>query len=282
MALPTFSQEGRVALVTGGRRGIGRAIALKFAEAGADIVVADLVADDGLLESTAEDIRALGRRALAVEADVTDPASVQALATSALEEFGQIDILVNNAGIASGVPTHHAFSDDGGDAFYATYNVTVKGTALCTDAIAPRMVERGTGCIINMSSMGAFLKRGSGAYSLAKSAIIDITSGIATEYGPHGIRANAIAPGVIRSDMTARQLEYPEVVGFYEEMTPLGRLGEPEDIANAALMLASDAAQFITGQTVLVDGGIIPVDLRNLPIPGGFGGLRTKIADEQD
>jgi 3-oxoacyl-[acyl-carrier protein] reductase len=243
--------------------------------------VADVVADDGLLRATIEDIRALGRRALAVEADVTDPASVEAMATQALQELGQIDILVNNAGIASGVQTHHAFAD-GGDAFYATYNVTVKGTALCTDAIAPHMVERGTGCIINMSSMGAFLKRGGSAYSLAKSAIVDITTGIATEYGPHGIRANAIAPGVIRSDMTGPMLDYPEIVRFYEEMTPLGRLGEPEDIANAALMLASDAAAFITGQTILTDGGLIPVDLRNLPVPGGFQGLRKKVIEDRD
>jgi NAD(P)-dependent dehydrogenase (short-subunit alcohol dehydrogenase family) len=186
---------------------------------------------------------------------------------------------VNNAGIAGGGQTHHSFSD--GNDFYRIFDVTVKGTSLCTHTIAPHMVERKTGCIINLSSMGAFLKRGASAYSLAKSAIVDITTGIATEYGPHGIRANAIAPGVIRTDMTAGMLPYPEIVGFYEEMTPLGRLGEPEDIANAALMLASDAARFITGQTILVDGGLIPVDLRNLPVSGGFEGLRKKVRDDQ-
>jgi NAD(P)-dependent dehydrogenase (short-subunit alcohol dehydrogenase family) len=264
MTLPTFSQEGRVALVTGGRRGIGRAIALAFADAGADVVVADIVADDGLLEATAKDIEDRGRRALAIVTDVTDRSAVEAMTEKAVNAFGQIDILVNNAGIVGGVPAHHAFGD-GDDDFYGIYNVTVKGTALCTAAVAPHMVERKTGCIINMSSMGAYLKRGGGAYTLAKSAIIDITSGIATEYGPHGIRANAIAPGVIRSDMTQVFLKFPQIVGFYEEMTPLGRLGEPEDIANTALMLASDAAGFITGQTILVDGGLTPVDLRNLP-----------------
>jgi len=265
MTLPTFSQEGRVALVTGGRRGIGRAIALAFADAGADVVVADIVTDDGLLEATAKDIEDRGRRALAIVTDVTDRSSVEAMTAKTVDAFGQIDILVNNAGIVGGVPAHHAFSDGDRDDFYGIYNVTVKGTALCTAAIAPHMVERKTGCIINMSSMGAYLKRGGGAYTLAKSAIIDITTGIATEYGPHGIRANAIAPGVIRSDMTAVLLQYPQIVDFYEKMTPLGRLGEPEDIANTALMLASDAASFITGQTILVDGGLNPVDLRQLP-----------------
>jgi len=110
---------------------------------------------------------------------------------------------------------------------------------------------------------------------------VDITLGIATEYGPHGIRANAIAPGVIRTDMTAGMFKLPEIVGFYEEMTPLGRIGEPEDIAYAALMLASDASRFITGQTILVDGGVIPVDLRNLPVSGGFEGMRQRIRERE-
>lgn len=276
MMLPSFSQAGKVVVVTGSRRGLGRAMALAFAEAGADLVISDIVDSDGLLEATANDIRALGRRVLTSPADVTDQAQVEQMIREANEEFGRIDILVNNAGIASGVPAHHAFGE--GDDFYDVFDVTVKGTCLCTAAAAPTMVAQKSGCIINLSSMGAFLNRGGNAYSLAKSAIIDITKGMATEYGPHNVRVNAIAPGVIRSDMTAPMLAFPEIVDFYEKMTPLGRLGEPQDIANAALLLASDAAQFITGQTILVDGGIIPVDLRNVPIPGGFEGLREAIA----
>ena len=277
MTLPTFSQDGRVALITGGRRGIGRAIALAFAGAGADIVLADVVGDDGLLQATGKKIEQQGRRVLTTVTDVTDQASVDEMTARAIDSFGRVDILVNNAGIAGGGQTHHSFSD--GADFYRVFDVTVKGTSLCTHAIAPHMVEQRSGCIINLSSMGAFLKRGGSAYSLAKSAIIDITTGIATEYGPHGIRANAIAPGVIRTDMTGPMLDFDDVVGFYEEMTPLGRLGEPEDIANAALLLASDAAAFITGQTILVDGGLIPVDLRNLPGSGGFEGLRRRVRE---
>jgi 3-oxoacyl-[acyl-carrier protein] reductase len=284
MTLPSFSQSGKVALVTGSRRGLGRAMALAFAEAGADLVISDMVVDDGLLEETANDIREFGSRVLVSPADVTDQAQVEQMVKSTIDEFGRIDILVNNAGISdrqvgssgSGV---NAFGESGN--FYKVYDVTVKGTSLCTAAAAPTMVAQKSGCIINLSSMGAFLKRGWGAYTLAKSAIIDVTKGMATEYGPHNVRVNAIAPGVIRTDMTAGQLQFPEIVEFYEEMTPLGRLGEPEDIANAALLLASDAAWFITGQTILVDGGICPVDMRNLPIPGGFQGLRDLIASRE-
>ena len=140
------------------------------------------------------------------------------------------------------------------------------------------MIEQGGGCIVNLSSMGAFLNRGANAYSLAKRAIVDITMAAATDYGPHGVRVNAIAPGVIMTDMTAPMRALPGVMEFYEKMTPLGRLGEPQDIANAALLLASDAARFITGKTLLVDGGLIPVDLRNLPAPDGFDSFADWVA----
>lgn len=280
MALPSFSQEGKSAIVTGSRRGLGKAMALAFAEAGADVAISDVVADDGLLDATAEEIRSFGRRAVVSHTDVTDKVQVDAMAKTALGEFGRIDILVNNAGIASGVPLHHAFGE--GDNFYEVFDVTVKGTAFCSSAVLPTMVAQKSGCIINLSSMGAFLNRGANAYSLAKTTIIDVTMGMATEYGPYNIRVNAIAPGVIRSDMTAPMLAFPEITEYYEKMTPLQRLGEPEDVANAALLLASDAAGFITGQTILVDGGIIPCDLRNVPIPGGLQGLAEKIAAEKE
>ena len=252
MTLPTFSQGGKTAIVTGSRRGLGKAIALAFAEAGANIVICDRVADDGLLDSTAEEIRGFGRRVVVCQTDVTDRAQVRAMAKTAVDEFGRIDILVNNAGIAGGLPIHHAFDQE--DQFYPIFDVTVKGTSLCSSAVLPVMVSQKSGCIINMSSMGAYLNRGSNAYSLAKTAIIDLTKGMATEYGPHNIRVNAIAPGVIRSDMTAPMLAVPQITSYYEKMTPLHRLGEPEDIAMAALLLASDAACFITGQTIYLGG----------------------------
>lgn len=263
MTLPSLSQKGKVAIVTGSRRGLGKAMALAFAEAGADVAISDVVSDDGLLEATAEEIRKLGRRVVVTHTDVTDKSQVEAMVKKVIDEFDRIDILVNNAGIASGVPLHHAFGE--GDNFYEVFDITVRGTAFCSVAVVPTMKAQESGCIINLSSMGAFLNRGANAYSLAKTAIIDITMGMATEYGPHNIRVNAIAPGVIRSDMTAPMLAFPEIAEYYEKMTPLKRLGEPEDIASAALLLASDAARFITGQTILVDGGIIPIDLRNVP-----------------
>jgi len=274
MALPTFSQEDKTVIVTGSRRGLGKAIALAFAEAGANLAISDRVTDDGLLESAAEEIRTFGHQVVLAQTDVTDKAQVAEMVQTAIDTYGRIDILVNNAGIAGGLPIHHAFNQE--DRFYPIFDVTVKGTSLCSTAVAPAMKAQKSGCIINMSSMGAYLNRGGSAYSLAKTAIIDITKGMATEYGPYNIRVNAIAPGVIRSDMTAPMLAVPEITAYYEKMTPLQRLGEPEDIAMAALLLASDAAQFITGQTILVDGGIIPMDLRNLPLPGGLQALKKE------
>ncbi len=174
MTLPSFSQDGRVALVTGGRRGIGRATALAFAEAGADVAICDVAADDGLLDATAAEIRGFGRRALALPADVTSEAEVNAMVDRTRSELGRIDVLVNNAGIAGVEPALTDFGEDGN--FYAVYDVTVKGTCLCTAAVAPTMIDQGGGCIVNLSSMDAFLNRGAGAYSLAKRAIVDITS----------------------------------------------------------------------------------------------------------
>ena len=207
MTLPSFSQDGRVALVTGGRRGIGRATALAFAEAGADVAICDVAADDGLLDATAAEIRGFGRRALALPADVTSEAEVNAMVDRTRSELGRIDVLVNNAGIAGVEPALTDFGEDGN--FYAVYDVTVKGTCLCTAAVAPTMIDQGGGCIVNLSSMDAFLNRGAGAYSLAKRAIIDITMAAATDYGPHGVRVNAIAPRVIMTDMTAGMRALP-------------------------------------------------------------------------
>lgn len=263
MSIPTLSQDGKVAVVTGARRGLGKAMALAFAEAGADVAVSDVVADDGELEATAEAIRGHGRRALATRTDVTDKTQVEAMAGQVMDEFGRIDVLINNAGVAGG-GTLLQFDEE---EFDRVYGATVKGTLQCTKAVGEVMMRQRSGCIINLSSMGAYLNKGTNAYGMAKISIVAVTKSLAWDLGRFGVRVNAIAPGVIDTDMTKPMLVHPEIVEFYEKATPLGRIGQPDDIAHVALFLASDAARFMTGQTLLTDGGITPLDLHRMPVP---------------
>jgi len=275
MSIPTFSQQGKVAVITGSRRGLGKAMALAFAEAGADVVISDVVVGDGELEATAKEIRSFGGRALAMKTDVTKKADVDILVAKVITEFGRIDVLINNAGI-TGAPDITQLSDEDRkqlaerrlirralldsieDTFDRVMSTHLKGSLLCSQAAAGKMIEQKRGCIINLSSMNAYAKSGS-AYNIAKASIVSLTKGLAWELGPHGIRVNAIAPGVIRTDMTRQIWENPLVLQDIVGKTPLGRIGEPDDIAHMALFLASDAARFITGQTILVDGGIVPI-----------------------
>lgn len=275
MSIPDLSQSGKVAVVTGGRRGLGKAMALAFAEAGADVAVCDLVVDTGELEATAREIRDFGRRALAVQTDVSSKADITVLIEKVGAELGGIDVLINSAGI-TGAPdltqiseqeraelmdrrTRRAVLVEGDEeTFSRVMSVHLMGSYLCSQAAARRMIERKSGCIINLSSMMAYSKTGS-AYNIAKAAIISLTRGLAWELGPHNIRVNALAPGILRTEMTRQVWSNPEVLQDMVNRTPLRRLGEPEDAAYAALLLASDAARFITGQTILVDGGIWPM-----------------------
>jgi 3-oxoacyl-[acyl-carrier protein] reductase len=251
VAIPDLRQDGRVAVVTGSRRGLGQAMALAFAEAGADVVISDVVTDDGELEATAERIRGLGRRALVARTDVTCEADVEAMMRGAVDEFGRIDILVNNAGITGGGSLLASSEAD----WQRMLGVHLRGTVLCTRAATRTMIERRSGgAVINLSSI-AGLDVVAGLYSLCKSSMISITYGFATSLGRHNIRVNAIAPGIIRTEMTRRQWSNADNVQRINARTPVGRLGEPTDIALAALFLASDAARFVTGQTLTVDGG---------------------------
>jgi NAD(P)-dependent dehydrogenase (short-subunit alcohol dehydrogenase family) len=250
VAIPDLRQDGRVAVVTGSRRGLGQAMALAFAEAGADVVVSDVVVDDGELEATAQRIRALGRRALVVKADVSSQADVDALMRGTVDAFGRIDILVNNAGILGGASLLTATSE----VWDKVTGVHLKGTVLCSQAASKVMMGQRRGVIINLSSIAA-LGVVAGLYNMCKSTIITITYGLAASLGRHGIRVNAIAPGIIRTEMTRVQWEDAENLQRIDARTPLGRIGEPTDIALAALFLASDAARFVTGQTLTVDGG---------------------------
>ena len=250
MSIPSFSLEGKVAIVTGGRRGIGKAIALTFAEAGADVAVCDLVVESGELDAVAEEIRRLGRRSLAVQADVTRKAEVDNVVKRVESELGVIDILVNNVGMGGGARLIEQEEDD----WQKQMDVNLKGCYLCSRAVGKGMVERRGGNIISIAS-GAGIRGFSerNAYNLAKAGVIMLTRVLARELGKYNIRVNAIAPTMVKTDMIgdmdakARAAEAARI--------PLGRLAEVEDIAGPALFLASDASSYVTGHTLVVDGG---------------------------
>ena len=252
MGAPNFSLSGEVAIVTGGKRGIGREIALTLAEAGADIALCSRVVEDGGLESVVEEIKRLGRRSLGIQADTSRKADVDRMVKKVVDEFGRIDILVNNAGVLMNVP----FLEMSEDVWDKHMNVNLKGYYLCSQAVGKEMVRRRKGCIINIASDVAFRAVPTlAAYCISKAGIIMLTRVLAQELGQFGIRANAIAPGLIRTELSKPTWSDPVFLKHMETITPLGRIGELDDIKGAALFLASKASSYVSGSTILVNGG---------------------------
>ncbi len=247
-----FSLSGEVAIVTGGKRGIGREIALAFAGAGADVAVCSRVVEDGGLESVVEEIKKLGRRSLGIQADTSRKADVDRMVKKVVDEFGRIDILVNNAGVLMSVP----FLEMSEDVWDKHMDVNLKGYYLCSQAAGREMVSRRKGCIINIASDVAFRAVPTlAAYCISKTGIIMLTRVLAQELGQFGIRANAIAPGLIRTELSKPTWSDPVFLKHMETITPLGRIGELDDIKGAALFLASKASSYVSGSTILVYGG---------------------------
>ncbi len=247
MTIPDFSLTGRVALVTGAKRGIGRSIALTFAEAGADVVVCGRTLSD--LEKVAGEIGALGRRSLAVKADVSVKSEVDALVDRVVQEFGTIDVLVNNVIVYARGPLVELAEED----WDTTVNIGVKGYFLCAQAAARVMIEKKKGSIINLVSTAGIRPTGrQGAYSIIKAADEMMVKLLAAELAEYNIRVNALAPTVVKTENTNVEM----FRGFMTQL-PLGRLTEVEELAAAALFLASDAASYISGHTLVVDGGRI-------------------------
>ena len=244
----------RVALITGGSRGFGRATALCFAREGADVMV-DYRAAEAEAASVVEQIERMGRRAIAVRADVARRDDTAALADRAMEAFGRVDILVNNAGIMD--VTSFATQDPA--TWTAMIDVNIYGTLTLTRALLPSMIKRGSGRIINLSSqLGHVGAENFAVYSGTKGFVLAFTHSLAREVGRYGITVNAVCPGSIVTDMN-RPIYPPERQRARAAELPLRRLGDPDDIAMAALYLASDAGRFMTGQCLDVNGGSVMV-----------------------
>jgi 2-deoxy-D-gluconate 3-dehydrogenase len=249
--LDAFRLDGRVAFVTGASRGIGKAIALALAGAGADLALSGR--DEATLQPVAEEIRALGRRALPVPLDVSNLEAHAPAVDRILSELGRIDILVNNAGGNVRRESLDYLPED----WDRVLDTNLKGAFFLTQAVARHMVEHDGGKILNISSMTSYLGVPTvPAYTASKAALQQLTKMLAVEWADFNIQVNAIAPGWINTELTAPIKETPRYQWVLNR-TPAGRFGEPEELAGAAVFLCSPAADFITGQTLAIDGGIL-------------------------
>jgi len=247
-----LSLEGKVALITGGSRGIGRAIALHFADAGADVIVSSRKLPD--LEKVAEEIKNKGRRSLAVSAHNAKMEDLKNLMARVKQEFGRLDILVNNA-VANPVMADVLHMEEA--PFDVIMNANIKGYYFLSQAAARMMVEQGSGgAIVNVASVGGiYVTVGLGPYCISKAAIIMMTKCLAAELGSHKIRVNCIAPGIVQTKFSQALWSNEKLMAEYLKQMPLGKIGQPEEIARTALYLASEASSFMTGSTLIIDGG---------------------------
>jgi len=243
--------EGKAALVTGASRGIGREIALAFAREGADVIV-NYSGSEAKANEVVNEIIALGRKAVAYQCNVADAESVQEMVKETINQFGRLDILVNNAGITRDNLLMRMKEDEWDDVI----NINLKGVFLCTKAVSRQMMKQRSGRIINVASIvGVIGNPGQANYVAAKAGVIGLTKTTARELATRGVTVNAIAPGFITTDMTDQLPEDVKVAML--QQIPLGKFGGADDIARVALFLASEDSNYITGQTLHVDGGMV-------------------------
>jgi NAD(P)-dependent dehydrogenase (short-subunit alcohol dehydrogenase family) len=260
MSSGLFDLSGQVAIVTGTSRGLGQQMARALARAGADLVITSRHRD--LLAPFEAEIRALGRRSISLELDVRKLESIQNMAKSAEQAFGHIDILVNNAGCNVRKPALEVTWDD----WNLILETNLRGSFFAAQAVAPGMIARGYGRIINMGSVTSVAGyAGLGPYGASRGGTRQLTMSLADDWGHYGITVNCIAPGWFRTDQNKVMYENPEWVEYLCDRIPLKRPGKPEDLDGAIVFLASESSRYVTGQTLLVDGGISTGATRALP-----------------
>ena len=249
--IDSFSVSGKTALITGAGRGIGKCLALGLADAGAEITAVDI--DGATAQTTADEIAALGRDALAIATDVTQSDQVQSMAQTHLDRFGRIDILVNNAGIAAHVPVEDMALEDW-DKMMA---LNVRALFEVSQVVGRTMLEQGSGAIINIASMSGSIvnqPQCQAAYNTSKAAVVMLTKSMAGEWAKRGVRVNCISPGYTATEMTMMPT-VREMHPTWEALIPMGRLAQPGELVGAAIYLASDASSYVTGHDLAVDGG---------------------------
>ncbi len=248
-----LSLEGMKIVITGGGTGLGLEMTTALARAGADLVIASR--RQGPIDEAAQIVRDLGRKAIAVSTDVTDSTQVNALMERALDEFGVVDVLINNAGIVrgQGATSIWEISDE---EWHLGIDTNMSSAFYCSRAIAQHMVERGLGKIINVSSiLGSVALPNQLAYCASKGGVEQMTKVMALEWAKQGVRVNAIAPTYFETELVAQLRNDPERVAFINERTPMGRWGQPEELEGLVVFLAASGSDFITGQSILIDGG---------------------------
>jgi NAD(P)-dependent dehydrogenase (short-subunit alcohol dehydrogenase family) len=250
-AIELFNLTGRKALVTGAGRGIGRVLAISLAQIGCDIAILEKNVKDG--SNVAEEIKKLGRKAVAIKVDVTKKADVEKAFTAAAKQLGRLDIVINNAGVC----IHEAAEDTPEEHYDFVVDTDMKGVFLCCQAAAALMKPQKKGSIINIASMSGSIAnypQKQAHYNAAKAGVILLTKCLAVEWVDYGIRVNSISPGYTRTEMTVK-LSAPEMIAQWESMIPMRRMADPQELAGAAIYLASDASSYTTGSDIIVDGG---------------------------
>ncbi|MEX2720762.1 MAG: SDR family NAD(P)-dependent oxidoreductase [Candidatus Wukongarchaeota archaeon] len=243
-----FDLKGKVAIVTGASRGLGRGMAIGLARAGANVVVTDILDT----KETVDEVKKLGREALGIKVNVTKKSDVEAMVQQTLEKFGMVDILVNNAGILRIEPTEDMKEED----WDKVLAINLKGQFLCAREVGKHMIKQKSGKIINMSSIaGKFGNPQSAAYNASKAGVILLTKTLAIDWGKHNIQVNAICPGAFYTPMTEESFKDENLVQMIKTSVPLGRYGEPEDLVGTVIYLASEASNYVTGHALVVDGG---------------------------
>ncbi len=246
-----YNFKGKTVAITGSSRGLGKEIALIFGRTGANVILISRNLDK--LNRVAEEIKSEGGSALPLPADVTDRDSVEAFVERACSEYGRIDILINNAGVIYRSPAVEMPEEDWDE----TININLKGTFLCSQAAGKKMVENGAGKIINIASDKAFVGfPGRAAYCASKGGIVMLTKALAVEWAPYNVQVNAVAPTYVETEMTRDILNDPEKYREIVKTIPMNRVSKPHELFGAILLLASNASSFITGHTLMVDGGL--------------------------